>query len=37
VRPFLVAEDWRPTMLADRADLAQRLKPKVKQLELFAA
>ncbi|HEX9933454.1 MAG TPA: putative DNA modification/repair radical SAM protein [Allosphingosinicella sp.] len=37
VRPFLVAEDWRPTLVTDRADLAQRLKPKVKQLELFAA
>jgi putative DNA modification/repair radical SAM protein len=37
VRPFLIAEDWRPTLLTDRADLAQRLTPKVKQLELFAA
>ncbi|HEY0012743.1 MAG TPA: putative DNA modification/repair radical SAM protein [Allosphingosinicella sp.] len=37
VRPFLIAEDWRPTLLTDRADLAQRLMPKVKQLELFAA
>jgi putative DNA modification/repair radical SAM protein len=37
VRPFLIAEDWRPTLLTDRADLAQRLKPKVTQLELFAA
>ena len=37
VRPFVVAEDWRPTLLTDRADLAQRLKPKVQQLELFAA
>jgi putative DNA modification/repair radical SAM protein len=37
VRPFLIAEDWKPTMLADRADLALRIKPKVKQLELFAA
>ena len=37
MRPFLIAEDWRPTLLTDRADLAQRLKPKVKQLELFAA
>ena len=37
VRPFLIAEDWRPTLLTVRADLAQRLAPKVKQLELFAA
>ena len=37
VRPFLVTEDWRPTLLSDRADLAQRLKPKERQLELFAA
>lgn len=37
VRPFLIAEGWRPTMLTDRVDLASRLKPKTKQLELFAA
>ena len=37
VRPFLVTEDWRPTLLTDRADLAQRLAPRQKQLELFAA
>jgi putative DNA modification/repair radical SAM protein len=37
VRPFLVAHDWRPTLLTDRADLAKRLAPKEKQLELFAA
>ncbi|HEX8192944.1 MAG TPA: putative DNA modification/repair radical SAM protein [Allosphingosinicella sp.] len=37
VRPFLIAEDWRPTLLTDRADLAQRLTPKQTQLELFAA
>jgi predicted DNA-binding helix-hairpin-helix protein len=37
VRPFVVAEDWRPTLLTDRADLARRLKPKQEQLELFAA
>jgi putative DNA modification/repair radical SAM protein len=36
VRPFLIAQDWRPTMLTDRADLARRLKPQVKQLELFS-
>jgi putative DNA modification/repair radical SAM protein len=37
VRPFIVAEGWRPTLLTDRADLRQRLKPKSEQLELFAA
>jgi putative DNA modification/repair radical SAM protein len=37
VRPFISAEGWRPTLLTDRADLRQRLKPEVQQLELFAA
>ncbi len=37
IRPFIVAEGWRPTLLTDRADLGARLKPKGKQLELFAA
>jgi putative DNA modification/repair radical SAM protein len=37
VRPFLVAEDWRPTALADRADLRPLVAPRAKQLELFAA
>jgi putative DNA modification/repair radical SAM protein len=37
VRPFIVAENWRPTLLTDRADLKQRLRPKKEQLELFAA
>jgi putative DNA modification/repair radical SAM protein len=37
VRPFIVAEGWRPTLLTDSADLRQRLKPKTEQLELFAA
>ena len=37
VRPFIVADGWRPTLLTDRADLRQRLKPKAEQLELFAA
>jgi predicted DNA-binding helix-hairpin-helix protein len=37
VRPFIVADGWRPTLLTDRADLKQRLKPKMEQLELFAA
>jgi putative DNA modification/repair radical SAM protein len=37
VRPFIVAEGWRPTLLTDRSDLRERLKPKIQQLELFAA
>jgi predicted DNA-binding helix-hairpin-helix protein len=37
VRPFLIAEDWRPTLLTDKADLKQWVKPKTEQLELFAA
>jgi putative DNA modification/repair radical SAM protein len=37
VRPFIVAEGWRPTFLTDRVDLKQRIKPKSEQLELFAA
>ncbi|HEY0326392.1 MAG TPA: putative DNA modification/repair radical SAM protein, partial [Allosphingosinicella sp.] len=37
VRPFIIASDWRPVMLTDRADLAARLRPKTEQLELFAA
>jgi putative DNA modification/repair radical SAM protein len=37
VRPFLIAADWRPTLIGDRADLAARLRPKSEQLELFAA
>ncbi len=37
VRPFLIAADWRPVALTDRADLAARLAPKTEQLELFAA
>jgi putative DNA modification/repair radical SAM protein len=36
VRPFLIAEDWRPTALADRADLRPLVAPKPKQMELFA-
>ncbi|MBU3076825.1 putative DNA modification/repair radical SAM protein [Sphingomonas quercus] len=34
VRPFIVAADWRPTRLIDRADLGTRLAPA--QLPLFA-
>jgi putative DNA modification/repair radical SAM protein len=37
VRPFLIAEDWRPLALADRADLRPVVAPKREQLELFAA
>ena len=35
VRPFIVAEDWRPTALVDRVDLKAVAAPKAKQLELF--
>jgi putative DNA modification/repair radical SAM protein len=35
VRPFIVADGWRPTLLTDRADLGAWLKPAEKQLELF--
>ena len=41
LRPFIVAEDWRPVALADKADLGPAVKPlvapKKQQLELFAA
>ena len=37
VRPFLIAEDWRPTALADRANLRPLVAPKAKQMELFAS
>ncbi|WP_267386359.1 putative DNA modification/repair radical SAM protein [Sphingomonas sp. GC_Shp_3] len=35
VRPFLVASDWRPIALSDKADLPLP-KPAAKQMELFA-
>jgi predicted DNA-binding helix-hairpin-helix protein len=35
IRPFLIAEDWRPTALSDQADLRPVVAPKVEQLELF--
>jgi len=35
LRPFIVTADWRPTLLTDRADLKQRVAPKVTQMELF--
>jgi putative DNA modification/repair radical SAM protein len=37
LRPFLIAEDWRPVALSDRADLRPLVAPKREQLELFAA
>jgi putative DNA modification/repair radical SAM protein len=37
VRPFIVAADWRPLLLTDRADLRALLAPRSEQLELFAA
>ncbi|MEW9856977.1 putative DNA modification/repair radical SAM protein [Novosphingobium sp. M1R2S20] len=37
VRPFIIAADWRPTALTDRADLRRLLSPREQQLELFAA
>ena len=37
VRPFLIAEDWRPTTLTDRVDLRTLVAPRREQLELFAA
>jgi predicted DNA-binding helix-hairpin-helix protein len=36
VRPFIVARDWRPTLLTDRADLKTIVAAKEQQLELFA-
>ena len=35
LRPFLIAEDWRPTAIAEAA--APVARPKREQLELFAA
>ena len=38
LRPFLIAADWRPTLLSDRADLRPLVAPKpAEQFELFAA
>ena len=37
LRPFLIAADWRPTALSDRADLSRWVKPRTEQMELFAA
>src|SRR6185295_6363322 len=35
VRPFIVAADWRPTLLTDRADLRRLVARTPPQLELF--
>ena len=37
LRPFIVAEDWRPVALADRLDVKPLVAPKKEQMELFAA
>ncbi|CAA9515496.1 MAG: Biotin synthase related domain containing protein [uncultured Sphingomonas sp.] len=37
LRPFIVTNDWRPTLLTDRADLKSLVTRKTQQLELFAA
>ncbi|MEO7169923.1 MAG: putative DNA modification/repair radical SAM protein [Sphingomonas sp.] len=37
LRPFLIADDWRPVALAERADLRPLVAPRREQLELFAA
>jgi putative DNA modification/repair radical SAM protein len=38
LRPFLIAADWRPVLLTDRADLRALVAPqRSEQLELFAA
>ncbi len=39
VRPFIVTEDWRPVVLADRAELKPLVAPRParQQLELFGA
>ena len=36
MRPFIVTNDWRPTLLTDRADLKALITPKAEQMELFA-
>ncbi|MDF2494412.1 putative DNA modification/repair radical SAM protein [Sphingomonas sp.] len=37
IRPFIIAEDWRPVALTDKAELKPLVAPKKQQLELFAA
>ncbi len=36
LRPFIIAEDWRPVALADKAELRPMVAPKSKQMEMFA-
>ncbi len=36
LRPFIIAEDWRPVTLADKAELRPIVAPKPKQIEMFA-
>lgn len=36
IRPFIIAEDWRPVVLSDRAELRPIVAPKPKQMEMFA-
>lgn len=36
LRPFITTEDWRPSLLIDRADLKSHVVPRAEQLELFA-
>jgi putative DNA modification/repair radical SAM protein len=36
-RPFLVAADWTPGALLDAERLSERLRPRPRQLDLFAA
>ncbi|CAI9121416.1 putative DNA modification/repair radical SAM protein [Brytella acorum] len=37
LRLFIITDDWKPVMLADRADLRTLAAPKAVQFELFAA
>ena len=37
LRPFIVADDWRPVALSDMAELKPLVTPKKQQMELFAA
>ena len=37
IRPFIIADDWKPVALSDRVDLRAVIAPKKRQLELFAA
>ncbi len=37
LRPWLIADGWRPGLLTDSADLRARVTPPAKQLDLFAA